>query len=81
MSEIFPTKIRGRAMSIATLALFSSNWFVAQIFPYLSDKIGEHGTFWLLGILALPTFLFCMKVLPETKGKTLEEIERSWIKN
>jgi len=81
MSEIFPTKIRGRAMSIATLVLFSSNWFVAQMFPYLSDKIGEHGTFWLLGILALPTFLFCMKVLPETKRKTLEEIERSWIKN
>jgi SP family arabinose:H+ symporter-like MFS transporter len=77
-AEIFPTKIRGRAMAIATLALFSSNWFVAQMFPYVSSKLGEHGTFWLLGILALPTFYVCWKVLPETKGKSLEEIERSW---
>lgn len=78
MSEIFPTKIRGRAMSMATLALFSINWFVAQMFPYMSATFGEHGTFWLLAILAIPTFFFIWKVLPETKGKSLEEIEQLW---
>ena len=78
MSEIFPTKIRGRAMSLATLALFSVNWLVAQLFPYMSATFGEHGTFWLLAIISIPTFFFIWKVLPETKGRSLEEIEQSW---
>ncbi len=45
MSEIFPTKIRGRAMALGTLALFGSNWFVAQMFPWVSQVLGENGTF------------------------------------
>ncbi|MCY4215816.1 MAG: sugar porter family MFS transporter [Flavobacteriaceae bacterium] len=78
MSEIFPTKIRGRAMALGTLALFGSNWLVAQMFPWTSQVLGENGTFWLLAGLSTLTFPFVMKVLPETKGKTLEEIENHW---
>ncbi len=78
MSEIFPTKIRGRAMALGTLALFGSNWFVAQMFPWVSQVLGENGTFWLLAGLSMLTFPFIVKVLPETKGKTLEEIESHW---
>lgn len=65
-------------MAVATLALFGANWLIAQLFPYLAATIGEHGTFWLLAVLTLPTFWFVWKVLPETKGRTLEELESSW---
>jgi MFS transporter, SP family, arabinose:H+ symporter len=80
MAEIFPTKIRGRAMAIATLVLFAANWLIAQLFPLMSEKLGEGGMFWLLAILAIPTFFFVWKVLPETKGKSLEELETLWEK-
>lgn len=78
MSEIFPTKIRGRAMAIATLVLFASTGVLAYAFPIMQKYLGEHGTFWLLAGLSLPTFLFVWKVMPETKGRTLEEIEQWW---
>jgi SP family arabinose:H+ symporter-like MFS transporter len=79
MSEIFPTKVRGRAMALATLVLFGANWLVAQLFPWLSYTIGENGTFWLLAGISLLTFPFIFKVLPETRGKSLEEIESLWV--
>ncbi len=81
MAEIFPTKVRGRAMALATLVLFGANWLVAQLFPWLSYTIGENGTFWLLAGISLLTFPFVFKILPETKGRSLEEIENSWIQN
>ncbi len=65
-------------MSLATLTLFTANWLIAQMFPYLSANLGEHGTFFLLAILSVPTFFFVWKILPETKGKSLEEIEGIW---
>lgn len=80
MSEIFPTKIRGRAMAIATLVLFAANWIIAQLFPLLSSTLGEYGTFWLLAVLTIPTFFFTWKILPETKGKSLEDLEKLWHK-
>ncbi len=80
MSEIFPTKVRGRAMALGTLTLFGANWLVAQLFPWLSSVLGEHGTFWLLATISMLTFPFIFKVLPETKGKSLEEIENYWTK-
>lgn len=78
MSEIFPTKIRGRAMAIATLTLFAANWLIAQLFPLMSEVLGEDGTFWLLAFFTVPTFFFIWKILPETKGKSLEELEGMW---
>jgi sugar porter (SP) family MFS transporter len=77
ISEIFPTHIRGRAMSIGTFALWSANAVVGQLFPWMLENIGSAGTFWLFAGICSPAFFFVWKVLPETKGKTLEEIELS----
>ena len=67
-------------MSMGTVILFGTNWLLAQIFPWLSVNLGESATFLTLALLMLPTFWFVKKVLPETKGRSLEEIERSWKK-
>lgn len=80
MSEIFPTKVRGRAMSLGTVILFGANWLLAQLFPWLSDTLGEALTFLILALLMMPTFWFVARVLPETKGRSLEKIESSWQK-
>jgi SP family arabinose:H+ symporter-like MFS transporter len=79
-SEIFPNKVRGRAMSIATFIIWSSCYIVAQTFPMLNDSkaIGPALTFWLYGGVSLLNFLFALAVIPETKGRTLEEIEHYW---
>lgn len=77
ISEIFPTHIRGRAMSIGTFALWSANAVVGQLFPWMLENIGPAETFWTFAGICLPAFFFVWKVLPETKGKTLEEIEQS----
>jgi MFS transporter, SP family, arabinose:H+ symporter len=82
-SEIFPNKVRGRAMSIATFVIWSSCYVVAQTFPMLNDSkaIGPVLTFWIYGGVSLVTFMFVLFLVPETKGRTLEEIELSWRKN
>ncbi|NPU98956.1 MAG: sugar porter family MFS transporter [Candidatus Omnitrophica bacterium] len=79
-SEIFPNKIRGRAMSIATFTIWSSCYIVALTFPSLNDNpaIGPVLTFWMYGLVSLFTFVFVLTAVPETKGRTLEEIEKSW---
>ena len=79
-SEIFPNKIRGRAMSIATFIIWSSCYVVAQTFPMLNDSqaVGPALTFWLYGAVSLLTFGFILALVPETKGRTLEEIELYW---
>jgi SP family arabinose:H+ symporter-like MFS transporter len=81
-SEIFPNKVRGRAMSIATFTIWASCYVVAQTFPWLnaSKAIGPALTFWFYGLISLLTFVFIWFVVPETKGRTLEEIEASWRK-
>jgi SP family arabinose:H+ symporter-like MFS transporter len=73
MSEIFPSTVRSQAMAFSTFALFGANWLIAQFFPVSLEAIGGSGTFFLLALLALPTFLFISRVLPETKGTSLEE--------
>ena len=79
-SEIFPNKVRGRAMSIATFTIWSSCYVVAQTFPMLNDSsaIGPVITFCTYGVVSLLTFTFVLFAVPETKGLTLEEIESSW---
>src|SRR5690606_13778040 len=72
MSEIFPAKVRGQAMALATFSLFGANWIIAQLFPISMEHLGESLTFWLLALITIPTFFFIWKVLPETKGKALE---------
>ena len=87
LSEIFPTKVRGRAMGIATLCLWSANFLVSQSFPmldenkWLVDKFHHGFTFWLYGAFCIVTIFFVLAFVPETKGKSLEEIEKFWLTN
>jgi SP family arabinose:H+ symporter-like MFS transporter len=77
MSEIFPLRVRGRAMSLATVCLWLANTLVCQTFPSLRDHLGLAGTFWIFSAMVLPIFLFSIKLMPETKGRSLEELEKS----
>ncbi len=78
MSEIFPTRIRGRAMGVATVCLWISCFLVSQFFPYVLDRLGGYG-FLIYAAMCVVSFFFVLGCLPETKGKTLEEIERGWL--
>lgn len=78
MSEIFPNRIRGKATAIASMALWVADYIVSQSFPPMLDSIGPGITFWIFGGMSLIAFLFTWRVIPETKGKTLEEIESLW---
>jgi SP family arabinose:H+ symporter-like MFS transporter len=80
-SEIFPTRIRGRAMSVATFVIWSSCYVVAQTFPMLNDSpnVGPALTFWTYAGCSALGLLFVILLVPETKGRSLEEIERSWL--
>jgi sugar porter (SP) family MFS transporter len=79
MSEIFPTKIRGRAMAIATLAVWVTDGIYNQFFPLLRDSLGISSVFFMFAMVLLPQFFFIWKIMPETKGRTLEAIEESWM--
>lgn len=87
LSEIFPTKIRGRAMGIATICLWISNTVVSQTFPMMDDneflieKFNHGFPFFIYGVMCVVLVIFVVRVVPETKGKTLEEIEQMWVKN
>lgn len=75
-SEIFPAKLRGRAMSVATFCIWTGCLIVAQTFPTLLKQIGPTDTFWIYGACSAATFLLVLWLLPETRGRTLEEIEK-----
>jgi SP family arabinose:H+ symporter-like MFS transporter len=77
-SEIFPTKMRGRAMSLAIFALWLADFAVTQTFPRLRETVGPAITFWVYAGCSIATTIFVIGWVPETKGRTLEEIERSW---
>ena len=78
ISEIFPNKIRGRAASIATSALWTSTLVVTFTFLSLVHVLGVPGTFGIYAILSAVSFVFILKMVPETRGKTLEQIQREW---
>jgi len=79
-SEIFPTRVRGRAMSVAVFTIWVSCYVVAQTFPMLNDSpsIGPAITFWIYAGCSLAGLGFVLAFVPETKGRTLEEIEAGW---
>jgi len=79
LSEIFPNRIRGFAMSIATFALWAACFVLTYTFPLLNKMLNASGTFWLYGLICIFGFWFILKKLPETKGKSLEEIEHELI--
>lgn len=78
LSEIFPIKLRGLAMSVGTLAVWVAVYFVTQLFPIMVEAIGQAYTFWIFFVVSVLAFGFVWRMIPETKEKTLEEIERSW---
>ena len=81
IAEIYPTQVRGRAMSIATLALWIGTYLIGQTVPWLLENLKPHGTFWLFALMILPAVLITLKWLPETRGRSLEEIERHWLEH
>jgi SP family arabinose:H+ symporter-like MFS transporter len=78
ISEIYPTKVRGRGMSIATTALWLVGYLGNQSFPIMQKHLGLAGTFWLFSAGALSTVILVAWLIPETKGRSLEEITRFW---
>ncbi|WP_417444506.1 sugar porter family MFS transporter [Joostella sp.] len=81
LSEIFPNRLRGIAMSIATFSLWIASFILTFTFPILNDLLGAYGTFWVYSGICVLGYLFIKKKLPETKGKSLEEIEIELTKN
>ena len=80
IGEIFPNRIRGSAMSIVTFTNWGANFLTAFTFPWYIDKIGMGGGFFTFAGMCLLATIFFNKYVPETKGKTLEEIENFWTK-
>jgi SP family arabinose:H+ symporter-like MFS transporter len=78
ISEIYPTKVRGRGMSIATTALWLVGYLGNQLFPTMQKRLGSDGTFWLFSAGALLTVVLVAWLVPETKGRSLEEITKLW---
>jgi len=85
LSELFPTKIRGRAMGIATVCLWVANFVVTQTFammdesPWLIARFGHALPFWIYTVFCVVSVVFIASLVPETKGRSLEEIERHWL--
>ncbi|BBE17175.1 D-xylose proton-symporter XylE [Aquipluma nitroreducens] len=86
LSEIFPNRIRGRAMAVAVAAQWISNYLVSWTFPLMNKSTFLVNTFhngfayWIYGVMGLIAAWFMIKYVPETKGKTLEEMEKLWKK-
>jgi sugar porter (SP) family MFS transporter len=78
LAEIFPGEARGSCMSVATSALWAACFALTYSFPLLNAGIGTGGTFWVYAAICAAGFTFIFMRLPETGGKSLEEIERSW---
>ncbi|MEL6534031.1 MAG: MFS transporter, partial [Bacteroidota bacterium] len=84
LSEIFPNRIRGKAMALAVAVQWACNFLVSQTFPMMNNstrlnELFNHGfAYWIYGICALLAGWFVWKIVPETKGKTLEEMENLW---
>ncbi|HET7625362.1 MAG TPA: sugar porter family MFS transporter [Verrucomicrobiae bacterium] len=80
ISEIFPNRIRGAAMAVAVSSLWIACFILTYTFPILNAKLGSAGTFWLYAAICVVGFIFIFFKLPETKGKSLEQIERELVK-
>lgn len=78
ISEIFPNAIRGRAVALATLSLWIGNFLVGQLTPVMLNTLGSSGTFWVFALCCSPALWTTWKLIPETKGRSLENIEAYW---
>jgi len=79
ISEIYPDRVRGRPISVATAVNWVSAFLVAQFFLSVVDTIGESTTFFLFAALCVVSFAFVWRLVPETKGRSLEEIQERWV--
>lgn len=80
LSEMYPTRVRGLAMSIAGFALWIGTYLIGQLTPWLLETLHPYGTFLLFAVMCVPYILIVWKQIPETTGKSLEEIEQYWLK-
>lgn len=78
IGEIFPNGVRGKAMSLATLSLWVGNFLVGQLTPLMLEGLGSSWTFWIFALCCSPALWITWKIIPETKGRSLEEIEEYW---
>jgi SP family arabinose:H+ symporter-like MFS transporter len=78
VSEIFPNSIRGKAMALATLSLWIGNFLVGQLTPLMLEGLGSSWTFWIFALCCSPALWITWKLIPETKGRSLENIESYW---
>ncbi len=78
INEIYPRELRGRAVAIATAVNWFSAWLVSQFFLSIVKHLGESVTFWIFAALCAVCFVWIQRQVPETKGRTLEEIEQMW---
>jgi hypothetical protein len=78
LSEIFPNRVRGAAMAIATTSLWAARFVLTYTFPLLNRSLGPAKTFWIYAAICTGGFLLVSKSVPETNGKTLEQIETLW---
>lgn len=81
LSEIFPNRVRAVAMATGTFALWVASFTLTYTFPFLNASLGTSGTFWIYTIICAAGFLFFLFKLPETKGKSLEELEKELLNN
>ena len=81
LSEMYPTKVRGLAMSIAGFALWIGTYLIGQLTPWMLQNLTPAGTFFLFALMCVPYMMIVWKLVPETTGKSLEEIERYWTRS
>jgi SP family sugar porter-like MFS transporter len=79
LSEIFPNRVRGAAMSLSALVLWIGNFSLTFSSPIIKESIGAANNFWLYGAICFVSFFILYKILPETKNKTLEQIEKELV--
>ena len=78
ISEIYPLRIRGVAMGVATMANWGFNLLVALTFLLLIESFGAARTFWIYALVSVGSWIFAYRLVPETKGRSLEEINEAW---
>ena len=79
LSEMYPVKVRGASMSIAGLSLWIGTYLIGQLTPWMLTTLTPSGTFFFFAVMCIPYILIVWKLLPETTGKSLEEIEEMWL--
>ena len=79
LAEIFPNRVRAVAVATATFALWVGSFTLTYTFPLLNHALGSYGTFWIYAAICLVGFLYFLRVLPETKGKSLEMLEEELV--